>query len=188
MLAHEVPLRRVQRPGLVQHAVWYSDLADVVEVSDVLDLHDVLLRPGELTAEEGGVRCYTPRVAEGVVVLGTQGGAQRAEVAQVEVADALVKLGVRHGHRGLFAEPSGEVEVDFVEEALLVDRETDELPELPLAVFEGDDHDPTIADGKRLSQLRLGGEGVDPFIPGQKAHGACRGGWWGLLGGLPTLF
>ena len=140
VLAHELPLLGVQRPRLVQHAVRDADLADVVQVSHVLDSAQVLLGPAELASEQRHVGGHPAGVPQGVVVLDVQRRAQGPQVAQVQVADLVVEAGVGHGQSGLLAEPAGEIALLLAERALAAALDADELAERTVAVQERYEH------------------------------------------------
>ena len=64
-------------------------------------LLEALLGPAQLATEHGHVGGHAAGVAERVVVLGAEGRAEGAQVAEVEALHLLVELGVleRQGHR-----------------------------------------------------------------------------------------
>ena len=125
VLAHELPLLGRQRPGLEQHPVGHADLADVVEEGGVLQLGQPVLRPAQLVPEQGGVPGHPARMAQGVVVLGAQGGAQGAQVGEVQPADLGVQLGVLHGQGDQLGHALGDADLLVGEAALHVVEELD---------------------------------------------------------------
>ena len=114
VLAHEVPLAVAERGGLEQDAVRDGDLADVVQVGGLLHLLLEAWRPAELSAEQHHVGGYPGGMAEGVVVLGVQGRAQRLEVAEVHALDVFVQARVVQRQRELRADPFQQAAVDRV--------------------------------------------------------------------------
>ena len=115
VLAHEPPLLRVQRSLLQEHAVGDADLADVVQVGRLLHLLEQLHGPAQLVAEHHGVGGDARGVAQSVVVLGGEGGAQPLEVAQVQPLDLVVESGVADGERELHSDALEELQVGGVE-------------------------------------------------------------------------
>jgi len=112
VLAHLVPLLLVEAPRLEQHPVRDADLADVVEVGGLLERRECVLLPAEPAAEHDHVGGDAGGVAERVVILGVQRGAQRLEVAEMHALDLGVELGVPDRQRELEADPPQKVPVD----------------------------------------------------------------------------
>ena len=109
VLAHRLPLLAVELAGLEQHAVGDADLADVVQEGGLFDLAHELLGPAELLRQEDVVGRDAGGVAEGVVVLGVEGGAERLEVVEVHALDVAVEQGVLDRQRDLGADARQQV-------------------------------------------------------------------------------
>ncbi len=124
VLADELPLFRGERSPLEQHAVGHADLADVVQEGGVLDLFEALVGPAQLLAQERHVGRHPAGVSQGVVVLGRERRAQRAQVAQVQALDLFVQPGALEGEGHELADRfggsdlfGGEAPLDAVEQA-----------------------------------------------------------------------
>ena len=115
VLAHELPLVRVQAARLEEHAVRHADLADVVQVRGLLHGAQELRLPAELSAQQDHVGRYPRGVAERVVVLRVEGAGQGLEVAEVHALDARVQLRVVDREREVRADALEEAAVDCVE-------------------------------------------------------------------------
>ena len=154
MLTNELPLLRGQGAGLEQHAVRYADLADVVQEGDVLDLFQTLGGPAQLAAQQGHVGRDPVGVAEGVVVLGGQGGAQGSQVAQVEVLDLLVELGVLERQGDELGDRFGGGDLVRCELALNVVEQVDDADDL-VAGHQGQHKGAALAVAAHLLALCL---------------------------------
>jgi hypothetical protein len=142
VLAHELPLPRIQGTGLQEHAVGHADLPDVVQVGGLFDVSEEIRGPAHFAAEQDHVGGDASGVAERVVVLRVERRAQRLEIAEMQALDVFVQAGVvdgkgRHPTRGEDrldlpfgegARPGGLEKLEHADHAILRDKRYGELP------------------------------------------------------------
>ena len=161
MLAHELPLAGVQAAGLEQHAVGDRDLADVVQVGRLFGLHERLVRPAELLAEQHHVGGDAGGVTERVVVLGRERRAQGLEVAQVQAADAFVEAGVAQGQRQVGGDPAQHLDVVVRVGVRLLAAERERADQLALGEQAGDGARSQAGDDRVVGRQRSVGRQIE---------------------------
>ena len=154
VFAHLLPLLLVEAARLEEHAVRDADLADVVQVGGLFERREHVLGPAQLSPEHDGVRGHAGGVAQGVVVLGVEGGAQRLEVAQVHALDLVVELGVLDGEGELRAHALEEVAVDVGEGVRVGAAQVEDAEESGVGREGDDDAGRETLEGRRVRQLR----------------------------------
>ena len=87
---HNVVFIRCQLAGFIEDILPYANLADIVEQTGLLDdLHQIRLHASSFR-QLGGVIGNVLRMAEGVMILGINGGGQGVDGAGVLVVSALI--------------------------------------------------------------------------------------------------